>query len=440
LELLRVYSMAAGRAEDAASVWANPPLFAKGWRTRSGQLWFPTLNGVLVADPIDLAMDKKRAVLILEDILVDGTTARGFQAIAAASSPSLTEAPLRTPLRIGPGKHRVELHYTCPRFGEPDKLRFRYRMEGLDQDWVEAGTARTAQYNYLPPGDYHFSVAVCEPNGISNSTGVALSVSPYFWQRGWVISAVAVSLLAAVAGGARVVENRKMKRRLRRLEQQNALERERTRIAQDLHDEMGAKLCRISFLSEHASRLDSGSGEIKEQISSIADDSRKLLHSLDEIVWVVNPHNDTLEHVASYLAQYAQEYFHGTGIECELDISRDLPQAAVSSQTRHHLFLAVHEALTNVLKHSGAAHVKVVISCVALSLSIQVHDDGKGFVRPVLPVKSANGEDAGNGLPNMHQRIAAIGGQCRVESALGRGTIIEFFLELKVPAKEGEKP
>src|SRR5207302_10194531 len=123
----------------------------------------------------------------------------------------------------------------------------------------------------------------------------------------------------------RIIEKRKLHRRLQGLEQQRALERERTRIAQDLHDEMGAKLCRISFLSENARRDQITPTELQHQIASISAASREVLHSLDEIVWAVNPQNDTLEHMASYIAHYAEEYFQMTGIECELEIPAQLP-------------------------------------------------------------------------------------------------------------------
>lgn len=132
----------------------------------------------------------------------------------------------------------------------------------------------------------------------------------------------------------RFVERQKARTRLKRLEQEGALERERTRIAQDLHDEMGAKLCRISFLSEHARREDIKSEDLQEQIKSISDDSREVLHSLDEIVWAVNPQNDTLEHAASYLSQYAQEYFSMTGVECEMIVPAQMAAHPVSSQVR----------------------------------------------------------------------------------------------------------
>jgi len=233
------------------------------------------------------------------------------------------------------------------------------------------------------------------------------------------------------------VEKRKLHRRLNRLEQERALERERTRIAQDLHDEMGAKLCRISFLSEHARRGELRPGELQEQIASISNASREVLHSLDEIVWVVNPQNDTLEHVASYIGQYAQEYFQMTGIGCELDIPTQLPPHPLSSQMRHHLFLATHEALTNILKHSRATHAKISMVSGNVAFEINISDNGKGFVVPAAGLKpELPAGVSGDGLMNMRRRLADIGGRCRIESTPGRGTRIGFVIPLNFLAKD----
>ena len=221
---------------------------------------------------------------------------------------------------------------------------------------------------------------------------------------------------------------------MKRLEQERALERERTRIARDLHDEMGAKLCRISFLSEHARREGAEPVEIREQIKSISDDSREVLHSLDEIVWAVNPQNDTLEHAASYLAQYAQEYFQMTGVECEMTVPAQLPPHPVSSQVRHHLFLAVREALANILKHSGATHAKISMACNHAGFEIVIADDGKGFDAKAKTSDASREGDTHDGLRNMTKRFADVGGRCFIESATGHGTTVRFVLPLP-PAK-----
>jgi signal transduction histidine kinase len=243
--------------------------------------------------------------------------------------------------------------------------------------------------------------------------------------------------MVSVGNTVRIVGKRKLQRRLKHLEQEHALERERTRIAQDLHDEMGAKLCRISFLSEHARRGDLPPNELQDQITSISDASREVLHSLDEIVWVVNPQNDTLEHVASYIGQYAEEYFQMTGIQCELDIPAQLPMYPLSSQMRHHLFLATHEVLTNILKHSGATRAKISMVSGNAAFEINISDNGKGFNPPASKLKSESpATAAGDGLSNMCQRLADMGGHCSIESVPGQGTNIRFVIALNFPAKD----
>ena len=163
-------------------------------------------------------------------------------------------------MNLGPGKHRIEFQYTALGFDAPERIRFRYRLQGLDSDWVEAGNRRVAFYSYVPPGNYRFQVVACNADGLWNETGASmgLTVSKFFWQTWWFAGLSALALLVLVSSGVRFLVKRKLQRRLKYLEQERALERERTRIAQDLHDEMGAKLCRISFLSEHVSRNHNG--------------------------------------------------------------------------------------------------------------------------------------------------------------------------------------
>jgi signal transduction histidine kinase len=215
------------------------------------------------------------------------------------------------------------------------------------------------------------------------------------------------------------------------LEQEKILERERACIAQDLHDEMGAKLCRISFLSEDARRVAELPPDLRNQIVSISDASREVLHSLDEIVWAVNPRNDSLEPVASYIGQYAQDYFQETGIQCELDIPAQFPFYPLSSQLRHHLFHAVHEALTNTLKHSKATHFKVSIRCEGSVFEVSASDNGAGFDPDRVEGPPGGGVFlAGNGLRNMRERLAEVGGSCKIESQPGHGTTVRFMIHM----------
>ena len=435
-----IYPQVYGRAEGMLSEECTGGFYPAGLKTQSGLLWFSTLKGIVVADTHLRATGTPAPPVLLEEVLVDGTRQPNFKTLGRpASGPAESRAlpePAAEALRIAPGQHRLELVYTAVSFDAPERVRFRYRLEGLDLDWVDAGTRRTAFYNFVPPGNYRFHVAACNSDGVWNSspTTLALRVLPHFWQTWWFMSLASAGMLASVTGGVRIVEKRRTQRRLKSLEQERLLERERRRIAQDLHDEMGAKLCRISFLSAHARRSAQVPADLRQQIAAISDDSREVLQSLDEIVWAVNPQNDTLEHVASYIGQYAQDYFQETGVECALDIPSQVPPHALSSQARHHLFLAVHEAFTNILKHSGATRAKVAIASSPAAFEITVSDNGKGFVPPAAEAEP--GSEAGNGLRNMRQRLASIGGHCRMDSAPGQGTTIHFMFPFHQSAQE----
>src|SRR6201999_1823585 len=163
---------------------------------------------------------------------------------------------------------------------------------------------------------------------------------------------------------------------------------ERMRIARDMHDEMGSKLTKISFLSEHAQVDVESNGPFAGKMQAIAQTSRELLQTMDEIVWVVNPRNDTLENLTAYLSHYAVEYFQNTSVECDLRLSPEIPNHPLSSEARHNLFLTFEEALNNVLKHSGATHVKVDMAMVGTEFELKTTDNGKGFA---VPPASGNG-------------------------------------------------
>ncbi|MGH7979668.1 MAG: ATP-binding protein, partial [Limisphaerales bacterium] len=302
-------------------------------------------------------------------------------------------------------------------------------LKGLDPNWVEAGTRRVAFYSFVPPGSYQFQVIACNGDSVWNNSGASLNliVLPHVWQTWWFAGAMILVILIVVFASIRIV----VRQRLRRLEQERVLERERTRIAQDLHDTMGAQLCRISFLSEHARNCQDVPGELQEDIRSISDDSREVLQSLDEIVWAVNPQKDTLDHLICYIGQFAQEYFKRTGIECELEMPSSTPARSLSSQSRHHLFLAVHEALANILKHSQATRAKIAMSCRNGNFTIRICDNGIGFDSD-LSQSNLLVSTAGfcNGLGNMRRRMADLKGSCSVESKIGQGTTIQFLLYL----------
>lgn len=302
--------------------------------------------------------------------------------------------------------------------------------------WV-AGSDRHARYGKLPYGNYEFRVKACNADGVWNETGAGLAfiVPPPAWLSWEAITLYVLGAVALVAGIVRWVSYRRLRRRLALSHQQQAMEKERVRIAQDMHDEIGSKLTKISFLSERARGEINGNATLAAKVESIAHTSRDLLQSLDELVWAVNPRNDTLEHLAAYLGQYAAEYLQNTAVECELHIPRDLPHHPLSAELRHNVFLAFEETLNNALKHAKPSSISITMAMEASQFSITIKDDGLGFDMEATALASGNGTEngkiiGGNGLLNLKSRLSGVGGFCTIQSKPRKGTTVVLSIPL----------
>jgi len=399
-----------------------------GWpravRSTEGQLWFATASGLIGIDTRSFHPETPPPQVHLEAVLADGKPLD--LAPSARSGPWSKPAPLALPPRF----RALELQFTALSFTVPEKVRFRHKLDKFDADWIETGTERRVRYSRLPSGQYEFHVTACNAEGVWNETGAVLAfvIPTPLWRAPWALGLYGFTVAGGVAGTVRLVSHRRLRRRLARLEQQQAMERERVRIAQDMHDEIGSKLTKISFLSEMAKSETRESGALADKIDSIAGTSRELLQALDEIVWAVNPRNDTLEQLCAYLSQYAREYFKNTAVECLVRLQHELPQLAMSAEVRHNLFLAFEEALNNVLKHAGASTVQVAIRLPNERLEISIRDNGRGFSETGALPAGAPANSAGDGLPNMRQRLAEVGGDFAIHSQAGQGTTVTLSI------------
>jgi signal transduction histidine kinase len=437
-----------GRAEGMPSEECSSGFFPAGLKTKSGLLWFSTLKGIVVADPRPQSVYAYPPVAMLEEVLVDGVgatvetkekTARQSRTSSSrttgAENQSLMTYPADSVIRIAPGKHRLEFHYTALNFSAPDRIRFRYRLEGLDSDWLEADTQRVAYYGYVPPRDYHFSVTACNSDGVWNDipASISLKVLPQFWQTWWFIGLATVVLLFTVGGAVRLIEKSKHQHRLANLEQERALERERARIAQDLHDDLGSSLTRISLLSDLARADKEHPAQVEVHAAKISQSAGQTVRALEEIVWALRPGSDSLQSLVEYIAHFANELFDGDSAHCRLDFPPDLPPLPLLPEMRHNIFLVVKEALTNALKHAGAREVRVQTKATSKSLEILVQDDGRGFSLP-----GSNGHDKRHGLGNMRRRAEAMRGTLEIESAPGKGTAIRLNVKFPTSYQPGD--
>jgi signal transduction histidine kinase/ligand-binding sensor domain-containing protein len=395
------------------------------WRAADGQLLFATLKGVVSVRPEEMTGNSLPPSVIIEEALVDG----GPQAFGRQprQSGSGTEQPVPT-LELAPGKQQVEIRYTGLSFVSPDRVRFRYKLDGLDKDWVEAGTRRTAQYSFLRPGDYTFHVVACNNDGVWNgqSAVLLLTVQPHFYERAWFSAALGLAGVALVALLVRQVVVRKLRRQLEYLERQRAVERDRTRIAKDIHDDLGAGLTHITLLSELARRDPEQAGANLERITSSA---RRLTKAMDEIVWAVDPQHDTIARLMDYISAYSEDFLRVAGVRCRMDMPVELPATRVDAELRYNLFLALKETLNNIVKHAHATEVWLRLRLSPGRLTLEVEDNGHGLNGSVNGAVSER-LSSGSGLGNLGKRLEAIGGRCEIHSQPGHGTRVEMTVVL----------
>jgi len=330
---------------------------------------------------------------------------------------------VRAALTLPPEHRKVDLEFTALSFVAPENVRFRHRLAGLDEDWIEAGTERRASYPRLPAGDYEFRVQACNNDGVWNEAGatLALTVAPFVWQRWWFRVAAFGWFTAAVVALVRYVSFRGLRLKLRAAEQQASLYQERARIAKDIHDDLGGSLTQISLLSELARQDREAPEKTAAHAARISDTARLVIKSLDEIVWAVNPRNDTLPHLIDYTGQFAVEFLRAAGIRCHVDLPDHPPPRAVPAEVRHNLFLTVKEALNNVVRHAHASEVWLQAVITDASLRVVLEDNGRGFER-------APDDATADGLRNMRQRMEEIGGEFHIGNRAGGGTRLELVV------------
>jgi signal transduction histidine kinase/ligand-binding sensor domain-containing protein len=408
-----------GRSDGLPSLECSSRYQPAAGRSGNGRLWFTTTKGAVSVQPGNMRPNPLPPPVEIEEVLIDGRTLPVV--MQATKEPPLAVRQFdreQRQLEIAPGRHQFEFRYTGLSLVASDLIQFRYQLEGVDPGWVEAGNRRFAQYNYLPHGTYRFRVIACNSDGIWNNEGRTLtfSILPHYYETWWFRLLSVLMAGGLVAGAVRFVVTRRLHQKMEQLARQQAVERERARIAKDIHDDLGANLTLIAVLGDLARHEKAG-----ERIQKMASTARQAVKSLDEIVWAVNPRNDTLAHLLDYTGQYAVDYLRAAGVRCLLDVPEHTPVREVPTNVRHNLFLVVKEALQNIVKHAKATAVWLRISITGQGLRIVIEDNGQGFEQPP--------QDAwADGLRNMQQRMDEIGGTYRIQSKVGQGT--EIIVEL----------
>jgi signal transduction histidine kinase len=266
----------------------------------------------------------------------------------------------------------------------------------------------------------------CNGDGVWSAADAALVlvIRPHAWETWWFRGAALSGLLLAVGAGVWSVERRRTRQRLAALERQQVIERERARVARDLHDELGAGLTEIGLLGALAKRSNAPQERVQDHLGHITNKAREMVTSLDEIVWSLNPKYDSLSSLSRYFCEYAQQFLQLAPIRCRLEVDENLPARALTSEQRHHLLMAFKEVLTNIVKHANATEVRIgIAAAVDETLTITVSDDGQGM-------RSGTPAEGAEGVANISRRMDQLGGTCRVDSSAGSGTTVRLSMSL----------
>lgn len=291
------------------------------------------------------------------------------------------------------------------------------------------GDTRRATYVNVPPGSYVFRAMGLAGAGENSADSFSLSVliHPPIWERFWFWPVISAVLVAMASGAILAVNRQRAKRSLERLRFQNALEKDRIRIARDMHDDLGTRVTFINLSASLASReIDRSPENARRHLAKMTESARELVVAMDDLVWAVDPSNDTLDDLASHLTRLADEMFRESRIRCRIDIPSLLPSLPLGAELRHHVALAVKEALHNVLRHAGPCEMFLSLEFNGEQLRITIRDTGKGF--------DLADDPHGHGLGNLAARFNEIGGTCKIESSIGGGTLIVLSCPVsKVP-------
>jgi len=373
-------------------------------KSKSGQMFFGGINGFNAFYPDSIKRNTNIPPVVLTSFRVFDKPVRLDQSVWMLDD-----------IQLSYNDNFFSFEFAALDYTAPQKNRYAYMLEGFDRDWIYSGTRRYASYTNLDGGEYVFRVKGSNNDDVWNEQGVSVRITiiPPFWKTWWFILVAAFTIAAASFQAYRY-----------RVSQLLKVERMRTRIATDLHDDIGASLSRIALFSEVAKEEASRtSPRLYEMSQKIGDNARELLDAVGTLVWSIDPRHDRFQDVVTHMKNFAQEMFAAKGIDYSLEVEREVEHLGLPLEARKNLLLIFKEAVNNVVRHSQCTSVRVSLQVYDRMLEMLISDDGKGL--------SSSGGDRGHGLANMKMRAESIGGECTISSKNGEGTHVQVRLPLQ---------
>lgn len=379
-------------------------------RTKEGEILLGGINGLNSFYPDKLESNSYSPQLILIGLQVNDTSFR----------PAINQSEI-SDLQVDYSNNTIGFRFAVIHYANAAANTLSYMLEGYDKSWITVANQSLIRYANLPPGEYTLKVKAYNADGIEadNVYVLPLAVKTPWWLSWWLRVTAALALAGMFFYVFRMYINKRLEKQNSELEKKQAVEKERNRISRDMHDDLGSGLTTIAILSEVVKKQLSDPIKAKESLEKIAGSSRDLIDHLQDIIWLLNPKNDTLESLSSYIREYGLKFFEPISVELEFSYPDKFIHTHLSEEQRRNIFLTVKESFNNIAKYAWCNTVTVIIQENTNEIQLIIHDDGKGFsmnnVRPFA-----------NGIKNMRNRIEQVGGTFSIISAPDKGTLTEI--------------
>ena len=385
-------------------------------KSSNGTLFFGGINGVNWFKPTMICPDKKITKLAITQFTINNAPADPVVAPEYISS-----------IRLNHTQNNLYLQFHALEFSNPANIHYSYKLSGWDKDWVDSKTNNEVRYNNLLPGNYTFYVRASnsDRSWMDKPHVINISIAPPFWKRWWFYGIELLFAAVFIIWITKVAAQWKLKKEIEKLEHQKALFAERMRIAQEMHDDIGAGLTQISLISESAKLHSVPGNNIENELEDISTTSRRLVDNIGEIIWSLNPHHNTLEILVAHLREQINKLMEYSDIDCSINFPDQLPVYELTNQQRRNILLVTKEIVHNTIKYSKAQSLLVNLVIQNNQLQFAVSDDGIGF-----DISCAN---KGNGLRNIRHRVNEVGGSIVIHSGQGKGTTYIYNFPLADP-------
>ena len=432
-----ISSIAYGKSDGMLNVECNGGRSPGGTKTRDGRLWFPTQDGVAVIDPQNIKVNSQPPPVVIESIKVDNILSEP-PAVAGglnAADSNVDENPSATAggsdITINPNQQNFEITYTALSFINSENLRFKYKLEGLDDDWIDAGTRRLAYFSHVPPGAYTFRVIAANSDNVWNEQGATLKivVLPPFYRTWWflTLAVFGIGALAFLLFKRRVTQiNLKHAAELafsRRLI--DSQEQERKRFAAEMHDGLGQSLVIIKNRARLSLKQADNQDAMLDHLENISETASHAIEEAREIAFNLRPHLLDRLGLTKTIESMLGKVFDASGIEFEAVIEGI--DGVLEKDSEILLYRIVQECANNIVKHSNAVKAVLKIERADKNLTVNISDNGRGFDQ------SASDGDLSKrsfGLVGIVERTRLLGGKLNIESAVGKGTNISIIIGL----------